>query len=176
MIYTPTEIPGAFIVDIEPRRDDRGFFARAWCREEAAARGLNMDFVQSNVGFSPRRGTLRGLHFQAQPHAECKLVRCTAGAVFDVVADLRRDSPVYRRWAAVELTADNRRMLYLPEGTAHGYLTLADNTELVYETTRAHAAASARGVRHDDPALSIAWPIPIAVISDADRNWPGWTV
>lgn len=175
MIYTPTEIPGVFIIDLEPRRDDRGFFARAWCRDDAADRGLNMDFVQSNIGFSPRRGTLRGLHFQAAPHAECKLVRCTAGAVFDVVADLRPDSTAHRRWAGVELSAENRRMLYLPAGTAHGYLTLTDNVEVVYETTHAYAAASARGVRHDDSALGIRWPAPVLIVSDADRRWPSYT-
>jgi len=174
MIYSATPIPGAFVIDLEPRRDHRGLFARAWCRADGAARGLNMDFVQSNIGVSPQRGTLRGLHYQAVPHAECKLVRCTAGAVFDVVVDLRVGSPTRGRWVGIELSADNRRAAFLPEGTAHGYLTLTDNAEVVYETTRAYAADAARGVRFDDPSFGIVWPTPILVVSEADRKWPDY--
>ncbi len=174
MKLTPTRVAGAFVIDLERREDERGFFARAWCRREAAERGLKMDFAQSNVGFSPRGHTLRGMHYQVGPHAEVKLVRCTRGAVLDVVVDLRPPSPTHRAWFGVELTADNRRSLYLPEGTAHGYLTLTDDSEIVYETTALYAADAARGVRYNDPAFAIDWPAPPAVISERDRTWPDY--
>jgi dTDP-4-dehydrorhamnose 3,5-epimerase len=171
---TPTRVAGAFVIDLERREDDRGFFARAWCRRDGAEHGLKMDFVQSNVGFSRSGHTLRGMHYQLAPHAEVKLVRCTRGAVLDVVVDLRPTSSTHRAWFGVELTADNRRSLYLPEGTAHGYLTLTDDSEVVYETTAAYAADAARGVRYNDPAFAIEWPAAPAVISERDRTWPNY--
>lgn len=174
MIFTKTALPGAYVIELDKRQDQRGFFARAWCQKEFAAHGLNPGIVQANLAFSPRRGTLRGLHYQLAPHAEAKLVRCTRGAIYDVIVDLRPDSPTHRRWIGVELTADNRRMLYVPEGFAHGYLTLVDESEVFYQTSQFYAPAFARGVRYDDPAFGIAWPIGIAVISDADRNWPAY--
>ncbi len=164
---------------MERREDERGFFARAWCRREGRDRvpPLHTDFVQSNVGFSRRRGTLRGLHYQAPPHQECKLVRCTRGSVFDVLVDLRPGSPTHRQWVGAELTAENRLALFAPEGVAHGYLTLADESEIVYETTAFFAADAARGVRYNDPAFGggIAWPIPVSVILERDRTWPDYT-
>jgi dTDP-4-dehydrorhamnose 3,5-epimerase len=173
MIFTETEIPGAFIIDVERRSDDRGFFGRAWCAEEFAAHGLSTTFVQANIGFSARRGTLRGLHYQAAPHQEAKLVRCTRGAIYDVVVDLRPDSPAYLQWLAAELSAGNRRMLYVPTGCAHGYQTLADESEVFYPVTAAYAPGAELGVRYDDPALRIDWPLAVSAISDKDRSWPG---
>jgi dTDP-4-dehydrorhamnose 3,5-epimerase len=174
MIFTTTALQGAYIVELERREDQRGFFARAWCQQEFEAHGLNPCIVQANLAFSPRRGTLRGLHYQLAPCEEAKLVRCTRGAVYDVIVDLRPGSPTHRRWIGVELTADNRRMLYVPEGFAHGYLTLVDESEVFYQTSQFYAPACARGVRYDDPAFGIAWPIEIAMISDADQNWPAY--
>jgi len=174
MIFTATELEGVFVLDIEAREDDRGFFARVFCVDELAAHGLATEFVQSNAGVSTRAGTLRGMHFQRAPHAEVKLVRCTAGAVYDVAVDLRPGSPTRRRWVGVELTADNRRQLYVPEGFAHGYQTLAADTELVYATTHRYAPDAATGVRFDDPAFGIGWPLPVTSISDADTSWPDY--
>jgi dTDP-4-dehydrorhamnose 3,5-epimerase len=174
MIFTPTELEAAFILDVEPREDDRGFFARVFCVDELAAHGLATEFVQANAGVSTRAGTLRGMHFQRAPHAEAKLVRCTAGAVYDVAVDLRPGSPTRGRWVGVELTAANHRQLYVPEGFAHGYQTLADDTELVYATTHPYAPEAATGVRFDDPAFGIAWPLPVTSISDADTSWPDY--
>jgi dTDP-4-dehydrorhamnose 3,5-epimerase len=174
MIFTATTLDGAYLIDLEKREDSRGFFARTWCRKEFEAHGLNVDVAQINTGFSKSLGTLRGLHYQLPPYEEVKVVRCTMGAVFDVIVDLRRGSPTYKRWFGVELTADNRRMLYIPEGVAHGYQTLTDNTELCYQTSQFYAAEAARGVRFDDPAFTISWPEEVLVISDADRSWPAY--
>jgi dTDP-4-dehydrorhamnose 3,5-epimerase len=171
MLFTPAPLEGVFVIDLKKITDDRGFFARAWCRDALAANGLNPNQTQLNVGLSHRKGTLRGMHFQKAPHAEVKIVRCTRGAVFDVAIDLREGSATRGQWFGVELTADNHRQLYIPEGFAHGYQTLADNSEIEYSTTHVYAAASAGGVRHDDPAFGIRWPLPVAVISDADRKW-----
>jgi dTDP-4-dehydrorhamnose 3,5-epimerase len=174
MIFTETRLKGAYSVDIERREDQRGFFARGWCAEEFEAHDLNPRMVQSNIGFSIKKGTLRGMHYQVQPEAEAKLVRCTTGAIYDVIVDLRPDSPTHKQWIGVELTADNRRMLYIPEGFAHGYQTLADDTEMYYQTSQFYAPASARGVRYDDPAFGIVWPLQVALISNADQAWPGY--
>ena len=171
MRFVETEVEGAWIVDVEPIEDERGFFARAFSRDEFAERGLNVDFVQENIGYNTRPGTLRGLHLQRAPHAEAKLVRCTRGIVWDVAADVRPGSPSYGRWAGVELSAENRRLLYVPEGCAHGYLTLVADSELRYLTTYEHVAASATGVPYDDPALGIDWPVSIELMSDNDRSW-----
>lgn len=172
MRFFETPIRGLLVLEPELRADERGFFARTWCRQEWAEQGLHWDLAQCGISFSPRRGTLRGLHFQAAPFEEEKLVRVTRGAAFDVVVDLRGDSPTYRRWHAVELTADNHRMVAVPRGCAHGLLTLADETEVFYQMSQAHCESAARGVRFDDPALAIAWPQPIRVVSERDRQWP----
>jgi dTDP-4-dehydrorhamnose 3,5-epimerase len=173
--FTPGSVAGSWIIDLEPRRDERGYFARTWCEQEFAAHGLSTRIAQVNTAVSMRRGTLRGMHFQDAPHAEVKVIRCTRGAVFDVVIDLRPDSSTHRRWMAAELTAENSRMLYAPEGCAHGYLTLSDDCELMYFTSHPYAASAARGVRYDDPAFAIRWPGPASVISDQDRGWPAYS-
>ena len=175
MIFTETELAGAYIIDIKRIEDERGFFGRSWCRREFEDHGLNPTHVQSNVGFSHRQGTLRGMHYQAAPHAEAKLVRCTAGTIYDLIVDLRPDSPTHRHWLGVELSAENHRMLYVPEGFAHGYQTLTDNSEIFYQTSAFFNADSAGGVRYDDPAFGIEWPIAVSVISDKDRSWPDYT-
>jgi dTDP-4-dehydrorhamnose 3,5-epimerase len=175
MIFTPTELDGVFLVDLEPRQDDRGFFARAWCRDEFAEQGLSTELAQCNISFNNRKGTLRGMHFQAAPHAEVKLVRCTRGAIYDVVVDLRPDSPTRERWFGVELTADNRRMLYVPEGFAHGYQTLVDATETFYHVSARYAPHAEGGVRWNDPAFGIEWPDPDRpLMSEKDRAWPDY--
>jgi len=176
MIFHETCIKGAFIVEIEKKGDSRGFFARAFCRKELAAHGLNSDVLQANIGVSRSRGTLRGLHYQAPPHEETKLVRCTAGAVFDVILDLRPASPSYKKWLGVELTSETRTMLCVPEGCAHGYLTLADDTEIFYLVSEFYSPSAERGLRWNDPAFGIQWPIAKdLVISDKDRSWPDWS-
>ena len=174
MQFTATPLPGVFVIDLKKITDDRGFFARAWCRDTLASQGLNPNQTQLNVGYSHKKGTLRGMHFQKAPHAEVKIVRCTRGAVFDVAVDLREGSPSRGRWFGVELSAENHKQLYIPEGFAHGYQTLADASEIEYSTTHAYAAASASGVRHDDPAFAIRWPLPVSVISEPDRKWADW--
>jgi dTDP-4-dehydrorhamnose 3,5-epimerase len=170
--FTPTEIPGAFLVDIEPIEDQRGFFARTWCREEFSQRGLNPHLAQSSVSFNWSQGTLRGMHYQVTPHQEAKLVRCTMGTIYDVIVDLRPDSPTLRRWMGIDLSAVNRRMLFIPEGLAHGFITLQDDTEVLYQMSCAYHAASARGVRWDDPAFGIRWPTAPKLISERDRTYP----
>jgi dTDP-4-dehydrorhamnose 3,5-epimerase len=172
MIFTETELRGAYIIEPERREDDRGFFARLWCQRELEQHGLDPRVAQVNAGFTLRTGSLRGLHFQLPPLQEVKIVRCTMGALFDVILDLRPDSSTYKRWVGVELTADNRRMVYVPEGCAHGYQTLAANTEMCYQTSQFYAPELARGVRYDDAGFRIRWPLPVTDISDADRSWP----
>ncbi len=172
MIFTETHLSGAFIVDIEPREDERGFNARAWCAREFDEHGLVNGFVQANIIFNHRRGTLRGLHYQLQPHGETKLFRCASGAIYDVILDLRLESPTYREWLGVELTAESRRMLYVPSGFAQGFMTLADSTEVTYQVSAFYAPDSERGIRYDDPAFAISWPLPVEAISEKDKNWP----
>lgn len=174
MQYTPSKIPGAWIMDITPIHDARGFFAMTWMPEELRARGMNPSLAQCNLSFNLKRGTLRGMHFQSAPHAQAKIVRCTRGALLDVIVDLRPESPAFRQWDAVTLTADNRRMLYMPEGIAHGYITLADETEAYYHTSSPWVREAESGVRWDDPAFGIEWPMAPVVISDKDRAWPLW--
>ncbi len=175
MIFTPTDVAGAYIVDLEPRGDERGFFARAFCRGEFEAHGLSSRVIQCNLSSSSRAGTLRGMHFQVAPHEEAKLVRCTRGALYDVALDLRPESPSYLRWVGVELTSENHRMLYVPEGCAHGFQSLADDTEVFYQVSAAYAPDAERGVRWDDPAFAIAWPeAESRVISDKDAGWPAY--
>ena len=172
MLFEEAGVSGAFVLRPERRADERGFFARIHCEKELADHRLEGGVTQINTGFSPRAGTLRGMHYQTSPHAEVKIMRCVRGAAFDVVLDLRRDSPTFLKWFGTELTAENGLMLYAPAGTAHGYLTLSDDTELLYMTTRPYAPDAARGVRFDDPTFNIAWPAGIQVISSADRSWP----
>ena len=174
MVFRATALDGAWVVDIEPSEDERGMFARTFDADEFRARGLSADFVQSSTSYNVRAGTLRGLHLQADPHAECKLVRCTAGAAYDVLVDLRPDSPTRLRWEAVELTAANRRAVYVPRGVAHGFQTLADGTELLYMIDRPYVPEAARGVRWDDPAVGVDWPDPGGerTISERDRGLP----
>lgn len=172
MIFTETGLKGAFVIDLEPRGDERGFFARAFCRREFEAHGLKPLIAQANISFNYRKGTVRGLHFQLPPHAETKFVRCSRGAIADVIVDLRRESPTYLQHVAVELTADNRRGLYVPERFAHGYQVLEDNTETTYQVGEFYAPAAEGGLRYDDPRLAIRWPLPVTDISDKDRRWP----
>ncbi len=171
MIITPTDVPGPVVVDLERREDERGFFARSYCREEFLAAGLEPLGEQSNVSFNRLAGTLRGLHYQLPPASEAKLVRCTAGAVLDVVVDARPGSPTYLRSVAVELTSANHRALYVPPMFAHGYQTLVDDTEVVYQVSAAYTPGTERGLRYDDPALGITWPLPVSVISPKDAAW-----
>ena len=160
------------MIDPAPHEDERGWFSRAWCRREFAEHGLDFEPVQANAAFSRYRGTIRGMHYQVAPALESKLVRCTGGAVFDVVADLRPESPTYLRWYGTELTAGNGRMLYVPEGCAHGCLSTEDETHLYYLTSACYAPNAARGVRFDDPAFAIRWPLPASFVSPQDRGWP----
>ena len=169
---TPAPVAGSFLIDAILRRDDRGYFGRAWCLREFADAGIDFVPLQANIGSSIQKATLRGMHYQVPPAPEAKLVRCTRGSLFDVLVDLRPESPTYLRWYGVELTAENCRMLYVPEGCAHGYQTLEDNTDLYYMTSQFFAPAAARGVRFDDPAIGICWPLAPTSISEQDRNWP----
>lgn len=175
MIFTETKLKGAYI--IEPKRigDERGFFARLLCRHEFEEHNLKSNFEQTNVGFSVHKGTQRGLHFQKPPHQEVKIVRCTRGSMYNVIVDLRPYSDTYKQWFGIELNEDNRLALYVPEGFAQGYRTLADNTEMYYHATAFYAPDYAFGVRFNDPAFNIQWPGEVTVISDADKNWPDYT-
>lgn len=172
MKFTRTKIDGVVVVELEPRADNRGFFARQWCADEFASAGLDTRIAQVNTAHSAATGTLRGMHFQAAPHAEVKLVRCTRGAVFDVAVDLRAASPTFCQWFGIELDADAGRALYIPEGCGHGYLTLMPETDLVYQASVRYAPKCAGGIRYDDPAFKIAWPAPISVVSQQDLGWP----
>jgi dTDP-4-dehydrorhamnose 3,5-epimerase len=172
MIFTESPLRGAYIIDITRAEDERGFFARSFCAEEFAAHGLAAHMSQCSVSFNAKRGTLRGLHFQASPHDEEKLVRCTAGAIFDVIVDVRAESPTHRQWFGAELTAANRRSLYIPKGCAHGFMSLADDTEVFYMISVPYAAGFAKGLRWNDPVLDIRWPMEPAVISERDAEYP----
>ncbi|MFV0257979.1 MAG: dTDP-4-dehydrorhamnose 3,5-epimerase [Acidimicrobiales bacterium] len=172
MIFTETACAGAWILDVEERGDDRGFFARTFCRDEFRAHGLADVTAQCNLSFNYKAGTLRGMHYQLPPAAETKLVRCTRGGIVDVIVDLRPGSPTYLQHVSVELTADNRRALYVPELFAHGYQTLTDDAEIVYQVTEFYTPGYERGIRYDDPALALEWPLPVSVISSKDAEWP----
>lgn len=171
MIFLPTSLQGAYVIEAERVEDERGFFARTWCQHEFQARGLNMVIVQCSISFNQSKGTLRGMHYQSAPKAEAKLVRCTRGAIYDVIVDLRPDSATFKKWTASELTADNHRMLYIPEGLAHGFQTLQDETEVFYQMSEFYAPECARGFRWDDPAFAIDWPRPMSAISDRDQSF-----
>lgn len=172
MIFKESPLPGAFIVDLELHSDERGFFARSYCPDEFAAQGLTAPLRQCSVSYNARKGTLRGLHYQAAPHEEHKLVRCTAGAVFDVIVDIRPQSRHYKRWFATELTAQNRRALFIPPGFAHGFITLSDDAEVYYMISVPHAPEHAQGFRWSDPAFGIQWPLSPSVISPRDAAYP----
>lgn len=172
LLFTPTCVVGAVLIDSILREDDRGHFSRSWCMKEFADAGIEFVPVQANTGSSFRKGTLRGMHFQGSPALEAKLVRCTRGTLFDVVVDLRHDSPSRYKWFGVELSPDNNRMIYVPEGCAHGYQTLQDSTDLYYMTSQYFTPSVAHGVRYDDPAFGIEWPLMPTAISGQDRNWP----
>ena len=172
MIFVPTVIGGVWVIDPERVEDERGFFARTWDAAEAERHGLSSRLAQCSVSYNRRRGTLRGMHYQAAPHEEAKLVRCTAGAIFDVAVDLRPRSPSFRQWFGTELSADNRKALYVAEGCAHGFLTLADDVEVAYQISEYYAPEAGRGVRFDDPAFGIEWPGEVTVINERDRTYP----
>jgi dTDP-4-dehydrorhamnose 3,5-epimerase len=178
MIFTETPLPGAFVIELEMCGDDRGFFARAFCEREFGARGLETRLVQANDSLSTQKGTLRGMHYQLPPKAETKLVRCIRGALFDVILDLRRGSATFGQSFGVELTAENRRMLYVPKGFAHGFITLADNTEAFYFVDEFYGPEQERGIRWNDPRFALPWPISPTVLSDKDRGHqdfdPAW--
>ena len=172
MIFTTTPLSGAYVIELEPIADERGFFARSFCQNEFEEHGLTANFVQFNTSFNHKKATLRGMHYQASPDEETKLIRCIHGSILDVIVDMRTHSPTYRQWFGVELTAENRKLLYCPEGCAHGYLTLEDNTELLYQVSRYYAPKSERILRFDDPAIGIEWPMQPLVLSAKDAAAP----
>lgn len=172
MIFQETSIPGVVEILPAPASDERGFFARTWCRQEFADHSLNINLAQCSISFNHRRGTLRGVHYQTPPFAESKLVRCTAGVLFDVALDLRPHSPTFRQWYGTRLSAEQRNALYIPEGCAHGFLTLSDACEVFYQISEFYHPEAARGVRWNDPAFGIAWPEKVEVISERDRTLP----
>ncbi len=175
MIFTPTKLQGAYILEVKKIEDERGFFGRSWCKRELEEHGLNANVVQANVSYNKVKGTLRGMHFQKAPHQETKLVRCTRGAIYDVIIDLRPDSPTYKQWIGVELTESNYRMLFVPEDFAHGFITLEDNTEVTYQVTQYYTPGAEGGIRWNDPAFQIAWPIEPVVVSGKDQAHPDFT-
>ena len=176
MKFQETKLKGAFLVDPERREDERGFFGRVFCVEEFQAQGLETRLVQCSISFNCQKGTLRGMHFQASPFEEVRLVRCTMGVVYDVILDLRPGSSTFKQWQGIELNADNRRMVYIPRGFAHGFLTLADDSELFYQMSEYYHPEAVQGVRWNDPAFNIHWPLPISLISDKDLNNKDFTV
>jgi dTDP-4-dehydrorhamnose 3,5-epimerase len=176
MIFASTRLEGALLIDIERNEDERGFFARTWCRQELAARGLDTEIAQESVSYNRLRGTVRGLHFQRSPHAETKIVRCTRGAIFDVLVDLRPHSSSFLQWQGFELTAENRRAVYIPKGFAHGFQTLAEHCEITYQISTVYTPESAGGYRFDDAAFCITWPLPLTMISERDLGWPRYEV
>jgi dTDP-4-dehydrorhamnose 3,5-epimerase len=172
MKFEETCLKGAWLIDLDPVEDDRGFFARAFCQQEFAGHGLKPEVVQSNLSYNAQKGTLRGLHYQLPPAAEAKFIRCISGAIYDVIVDMRPDSPTYLQHVGVELSASNRQALYIPEMFAHGYQALADNAEVLYQVSEFYTPGVERGLRYDDPRLAIEWPAAVTVISDKDRDWP----
>ena len=172
MIFRETKLQGVWEINIEPQLDERGLFARCWCRDEFERNGLNPTLVQCNVSFNTRKGTLRGMHYQTAPRQEAKLVRCTRGSLYDVILDLRPDSLTYRDWVSIVLTAADRNMAYVPEGCAHGFLTLEDETEVFYQMSEVYSPQFARGVRWNDPAFGVFWPLCVEVMSERDRSYP----
>lgn len=176
MLFTQTPLKGAYLIEIAKIGDERGFFGRSWCRQEMQQAGLDSDVAQINTSFSRRKGTLRGLHFQVAPHQESKMIRCTRGAIYDVIVDLRPESTTFKRWFGAELTADNHRALYSPKGFAQGFITLRDDTEITYFSSDFYAPGKDRGIRYDDSQFGIELPLAPVVISDKDRNWPDFSL
>jgi dTDP-4-dehydrorhamnose 3,5-epimerase len=176
MIFTETKLKGAYIIELERLQDERGFFARSWCQKEFKAHGLNPRLVQCNISFNAKKGTLRGMHYQIAPFEEAKLIRCTRGAIHDIVVDIRPHSPTFKEYVGLLLTAENRRLVFVPEGFAHGFLTLEGNSEVFYQMSEFYAPDHARGFRWDDPSFKIQWPYDVLVISDRDRNYPEFTL
>jgi dTDP-4-dehydrorhamnose 3,5-epimerase len=172
VIFTETPLQGAFVVDLEHREDERGFFARSWCQDEFAQHGLDTRLAQCNISFNAHRGTLRGMHYQIEPFPEAKLVRCTMGAIYDVIIDLRPDSVTYKQWYAIELNAENRRALYVPDNFAHGFQTLVDSTEVFYQMSEFFHPECARGIRWNDPQFRVEWPLQEPIVSQKDNNYP----
>jgi dTDP-4-dehydrorhamnose 3,5-epimerase len=171
VIFTPTRIKDVYIVDLDKREDERGFFARGFCKNEFEQHGLNSRVVQANISYNKFKGTLRGMHYQVAPSEETKFIRCTKGAVYDVIIDLRKGSETYKEWLGVELTDQNYRMLYIPENFAHGFQTLKDDSEVMYLVSEFYAPAQERGVRYNDPMFGVSWPLPVSQISTKDTNW-----
>ncbi|QCX39137.1 dTDP-4-dehydrorhamnose 3,5-epimerase [Aureibaculum algae] len=174
MLFKETKLKGVFLLNLEKIEDGRGFFSRLWCKKELEEKNLNADVVQSNISYNKKKGTLRGLHYQKAPYEETKYVRCTKGAMYDVVVDLRPDSPTYKQWLGVELSEENASMLYVPKGCAHGYLALEDHTEVTYFVTQFYKSDAEGGIRYDDKSFNIEWPIAITEISDKDKNRPDY--
>jgi dTDP-4-dehydrorhamnose 3,5-epimerase len=174
MFFLDTELKDAYIIELDKREDSRGFFARTWSQADFEQKGLTTRIVQMNLSYNRTKGTLRGMHFQKQPYAETKLVRCVRGAIYDVIVDLRPDSPTFKRWIGVELTADNRRALFVPEGFAHGFQTLVDDCDVMYQVSQAYTPSAEGGAAYNDPAFGIVWPLPITTISDKDQRWPAF--
>ncbi len=172
MKFVETPLQGAYIIELEPVEDERGFFARSWCEDEFRAHGLNAKLAQCGISFNKKRGTLRGLHYQEKPYEEVKLVRCVKGAIYDVILDIRPGSDTFKQWTAVELTGDNRKALYVPKGFAHGFQTLEDHTEVLYQISEAYHPEYARGVRWDDPSLEIIWPLQTECVASRDASFP----
>jgi len=173
--FIETKLPGAYIINLDTLEDERGFFARAFCQKEFEENGLKSNIAQCNLSFNHKKGTLRGMHYQVKPYEEVKMVRCTQGKILDVIIDLRKDSATYKKWVGVELSAENNSMLYVPEGFAHGYQTLEDNSVVYYQVTEFYQPGSERGIRWNDPAFNIDWPLEISVISDKDNSHPDYT-
>lgn len=175
MKFTETGLPGVFVIDVEPFSDERGFLAVGFSRDEFARHGLDPNVVQCNITYNLKKGTLRGMHYQVKPHEQPKLVRCVRGAIFDVAIDLRSGSPAFKKWVGYDLTADNRRMLYIPAGFAHGFATLADDTEVIYQMAEIYDPAAARGVRWNDPAFAVKWPVEVGIVNERDAGYPDFT-
>lgn len=171
MIFKELDLKGAYVIELEEFKDERGFFARAWCQNEFNEHGLNSSVVQANLSYNAKKATLRGMHYQVAPHEESKLVRCIRGAIFDAIIDLRPQSPTYKDWVGVELSSENRKMLYVPEGFGHGFQTLVDQTEVFYQVTEFYTPGAERGARYNDPAFKITWPLEVDVISEKDAHW-----
>jgi len=174
MFFKEAKLHGSFIIELQKLEDERGFFARAWCQREFENHGIDVAWVQANLAYTRYQGTLRGLHYQVAPHAEAKLVRCIKGAVFDVSVDLRSGSSTYKQWSGVELSANNHKMVYIPAGCAHGYQALTDEVELFYQVSQFYDSDSERGIRYNDPAFGLEWPLNVEVISDKDKSWPDY--
>lgn len=172
MIFHKTNLKDAFIIELNKLKDERGFFARQYCQNEFSDHGINFPIVQANVSYNKLKGTLRGMHYQTEPHGEAKLVRCTKGGIYDAIIDVRSDSPTFKKWIGVELTEHNHKMLYVPEGFAHGFITLQDDTEVTYQVSEFYTPGAEEGIRWDDPTFNIDWPAEVNVISEKDLNWP----